>query len=44
MNSSKPSLILAGMVMIAIVAWLTSVVMSWLERFLCPWRRDISGF
>jgi ABC-type nitrate/sulfonate/bicarbonate transport system permease component len=44
MNGSKPSLVLAGMVLIAIVAWLTSVVMNYLEKLLCPWRRDISGF
>lgn len=44
MNSSKPALILAGMVMIAVVAWLTSVGMNYLEKILCPWRRNIEGF
>jgi ABC-type nitrate/sulfonate/bicarbonate transport system permease component len=44
MNGSKPQLILAGMVMIALVAWLTSVAMSYVEKRLCPWKRDIAGF
>jgi ABC-type nitrate/sulfonate/bicarbonate transport system permease component len=44
MNASKPSMILAGMVMIALVAWLTSLGASYLENRLCPWKRDISGF
>ncbi len=44
MNSSKPALILAGMVVIAFVAWLTSLTMSYLEKILCPWKRDISGY
>lgn len=44
MNSSKPALILAGMVVIALIAWLTSLFMSYLENVLCPWKRDISGF
>ncbi|MFZ7126052.1 MAG: ABC transporter permease [Desulfobacterales bacterium] len=43
MNASKPSLILSGMVLIAIVAWLTSVLMTYLEKALCPWRRDIAN-
>ena len=43
MNMSRPALILAGMVVIAVVAWLTSVLMTRLEKWLCPWQRDISG-
>ncbi len=44
MNSLKPSLILAGMVVIAVIAWLSSVLMSYVEKLLCPWRRDIGGY
>jgi ABC-type nitrate/sulfonate/bicarbonate transport system permease component len=43
MNSSKPALILSGMVVIALIAWVTSQAMSYLENALCPWKRDISG-
>jgi ABC-type nitrate/sulfonate/bicarbonate transport system permease component len=44
MNASLPALILSGMAVIAVVAWLTSLAMSYLEKVLCPWSRDISGF
>lgn len=43
MNSSKPSLILSGMVIIALIAWVTSQAMSYLENALCPWKRNIAG-
>jgi ABC-type nitrate/sulfonate/bicarbonate transport system permease component len=44
MNSSKPALILSGMVVIALIAWLTSLAMSYLEKMLCPWKRDVAGY
>jgi ABC-type nitrate/sulfonate/bicarbonate transport system permease component len=44
MNSSRPALILTGMAVIAMVAFLTSLAMSYLENLLCPWKRDVSGF
>lgn len=43
MKLSKPALVLGGMVVIAAVAWLTSALMSWLERVACPWKRAIEG-
>lgn len=43
MNELNAAMILAGMVIIALVAWVTSAVMSYLEKVLCPWRRDISA-
>lgn len=43
MNMSKPSLVLSGMVVIALVAWGTSLSLTWLERRLCPWKREIEG-
>lgn len=41
MNQYKPAMIIAGMVVIAITAWLLSFAMDRLEKILCPWRRDI---
>ncbi len=43
MKLTKPELVLGGMAIIAMVAWLTSVSMSGLEKVLCPWKRGISG-
>ena len=41
MNLTKPALILSGMVVIAITAWLISVSVSYLERWVCPWRTEL---
>lgn len=41
MNLSRPSLILGGMVVIALVAWILAVSVGWLERWICPWKREI---
>lgn len=43
MTLSKPALVLGGMVVIAIVAWATTLLVSGLERILCPWKREIAG-
>lgn len=43
MKMSDTSLVIGGMIIIAIVAWLSSLLINSLERFLCPWRRDITG-
>jgi len=43
MKMSDTSLVIGGMVIIAIVAWLSSLLIIGLEKFLCPWRRDIAG-
>jgi ABC-type nitrate/sulfonate/bicarbonate transport system permease component len=43
MKISDTSLVIGGMVIIAIVAWLSSLLVLGLEKFLCPWRRDIAG-
>lgn len=42
MQLSKPSLVLAGMIMIAMAALLTTLAVTLLERVLCPWKRAIS--
>ena len=43
MKVSDPAMVLGGMVVIAFIAWLLSQAMEWLDRKLCPWRRDIKG-
>ena len=35
--------VIGGMIVIAVVAWLTSLLILGLEKFLCPWRRGIGG-
>lgn len=41
MNQYKPELIVSGMVVIALTAWLLTVAMERIEKLVCPWRRDI---
>jgi ABC-type nitrate/sulfonate/bicarbonate transport system permease component len=43
MNLSRPAMIVGGMVVIALVAWTMSQLVSGLERFVCPWKREIEG-
>ena len=43
MKISDTSLVIGGMIMIAIVAYISSLLVSGLEKFLCPWKRDIAG-
>jgi len=43
MNLSRPALIVGGMVVIALVAWLTTLLVTVLEKFACPWKREIAG-
>jgi ABC-type nitrate/sulfonate/bicarbonate transport system permease component len=40
MQLSKPALVLAGMVVLAFVAWATTLLVTYLEKFLCPWKRE----
>jgi sulfonate transport system permease protein len=41
MNQLNPAMIIAGMIVIALTAWLISVAMTRLERLICPWKREI---
>jgi NitT/TauT family transport system permease protein/sulfonate transport system permease protein len=41
MNLSRPAMIIGGMAVIALTAWLLAVSVSWLERWVCPWKREI---
>jgi NitT/TauT family transport system permease protein/sulfonate transport system permease protein len=43
MNLSRPALIVGGMVVIAVVAWLTTLLVTALEKLVCPWKREIVG-
>jgi ABC-type nitrate/sulfonate/bicarbonate transport system permease component len=43
MNLSDPAMVMGGMAVIAIVAWGTTLLVSLLERQLCPWKRKIAG-
>ena len=43
MDTHKPELVLGGMLLIAAAAWLTSQLVSLLERKLCPWKRTIDN-
>lgn len=43
MQLSKPALVLAGMVVLAFVAWATTLLVTYLEKFLCPWKREAVG-
>lgn len=43
MKMSDPALVIGGMVLIAIVAIMTTLAISGLEKLLCPWKREIEG-
>ena len=43
MKISDTSLVIGGMVIIAIVAWISSLLVGGLEKLLGPWKRDIAG-
>jgi ABC-type nitrate/sulfonate/bicarbonate transport system permease component len=43
MKISDTSMVIGGMIIIAIVAWLTSLLVMGLEKLLCPWKRGIGG-
>lgn len=42
MNQSNTAMIFAGMIVIAIVAFLISAGLSYLERWVCPWKVDLN--
>ncbi len=43
MNLSRPAMVVSGMVVIALVAWTMSQLVSGLERLVCPWKREIDS-
>jgi sulfonate transport system permease protein len=42
MTMSNPSMILSGMVVIAITAYLITVVLSKVEKWVCPWKVELT--
>jgi len=43
MNLSQPAMVMGGMAVIAMAAWGTTLLVTALERKLCPWKRKVSG-
>ena len=43
MNQLRPDMIIAGMIVIAVTAWVISIAMERAEKLLCPWKREISA-
>ena len=43
MNLSQPAMVIGGMAVIAAAAWGTTLLVTALERKLCPWKRKIVG-
>lgn len=43
MKISDTAMVIGGMVLIAIVAWLTSLIVIGLEKLLCPWKRSVTN-
>jgi sulfonate transport system permease protein len=43
MNQLRPDMIIAGMIVIAVTAWVISIAMERAEKFICPWKREISA-
>ncbi|MDO9632400.1 MAG: ABC transporter permease, partial [Humidesulfovibrio sp.] len=43
MNLSDPAMVMGGMAVIAVVAYGTTLLLTALERHLCPWKRKIAG-
>ncbi len=41
MNQLKPAMIITGMILIALTAWCISTFMGRLEKYICPWKREI---
>jgi ABC-type nitrate/sulfonate/bicarbonate transport system permease component len=42
MRLSKPELVIGGMIIIAVVAWVFSLSFTVLEKLICPWKRKIT--
>jgi ABC-type nitrate/sulfonate/bicarbonate transport system permease component len=43
MTLSRPALIVGGMVVIAVVAWVTTLTLMGLEKVMCPWKREFKS-
>jgi len=43
MTLSRPAMTVAGMIAIAVAAWLTTLLVSGLEKIVCPWKRGLEN-
>ncbi len=43
MNLAKPEMIIGGMLLIALIAFLTSYGITLIEKAICPWRRELKN-
>jgi sulfonate transport system permease protein len=43
MDTYQPALVLGGMILIALMAWLSSLAITLIERRLCPWKTGIEN-
>jgi ABC-type nitrate/sulfonate/bicarbonate transport system permease component len=43
MRLTRPALVIGGMALIAMVAWFTSLLVSGLEKLVCPWKRELEA-
>ncbi|WP_027185075.1 ABC transporter permease [Desulfovibrio inopinatus] len=43
MKLSQPEIVIGGMIVIAVAAWGTTLLVMALESVLCPWKRKIAG-
>lgn len=41
MNQYRPAMIIAGMIVIVITAWIITAAMNRIETLVCPWKREI---
>lgn len=41
MDLNRPAMIIVGMIIIGIIGTILAIAMRWLERVMCPWRRDL---
>jgi sulfonate transport system permease protein len=43
MDTHQPALVLGGMILIALMAWISSFAITLIERRLCPWKAGIDN-
>ena len=43
MTLSRPAMTVAGMIAIAVAAWLTTLLVSGLEKIVCPWKLGLEN-
>lgn len=41
MDLNRPAMIIVGMIIIGLIGTILAIAMRWLERVLCPWRREL---